>query len=263
MDLQLGGKTAYVTGGAKGIGEAIADLLAAEGVRVVVSDVDEQRLRQNRDDRWGPDAVTITADLAGPGATLAAEQVLELLGSPPDILINNVGAARPAAFEAITDADWQANYELNFMSHVRTSRVLLPQMAKAGGGSAIFLASDLAKQPEDVPIEYATAKVALVGLTKMLSLAYAPAVRVNALCPGPIWTDLWTKPGGVADGLSEAYGLPRDQAVQKFISERHLPLGIGEPTDVAAMAAFISSPRSKHITAAAISIDGGGVRALF
>jgi NAD(P)-dependent dehydrogenase (short-subunit alcohol dehydrogenase family) len=262
VDLRLGDKTAYVTGGAKGIGEAIVDLLSSEGVRVAVSDVDAARLAENKR-RWGGDAVTIEADLAGPGATEAAERAMELLGGAPDILINNVGEARPTPFEDITDEAWLANYELNFMSHVRASRAVVPRMASTGGGVVVFMASDLAKQPEVVPVEYATVKAALVSLTKVLSLQYAPAVRVNALCPGPIWTDLWTKPGGVADSLAQAYGVAPEEAVQRFIGDRHLPLGIGEPGDVAAMAVFLCSPLAKHITAAAISIDGGGVRGMF
>jgi NAD(P)-dependent dehydrogenase (short-subunit alcohol dehydrogenase family) len=262
MDLQLGGKSAYITGGAAGIGAAIADLLVAEGVRVAVSDIDAAGLQGNRE-RWGEEAVVIAADLSGPGATTAAEEALAHLGGPPDILINNVGATRPARFEDVTDEDWQANFDLNFMSHVRTSRAIVPRMAAGAGGAVVFVASDLAKQPEEIPIEYATAKAGLLSLANALSLRYAPGVRINAVCPGPIWTDAWTKPGGVADGLSTAYGLPREEAVERYVAERHLPLGIGTPQDVAALAVFLVSPLARYIAAAAVSVDGGSTRSLF
>lgn len=262
MDLRLEGKTAYVSGGAKGIGAALGDAMSAEGVRVAASDIDAAELEQNVR-RWGSGAVAIPADLSGDGATAAAEAAIEALGGPPDILVNNVGEAKATAFAEIDDEAWLANYQLNFMSHVRASRTIVPRMAAGNGGVVLFMASDLAKQPEVVPVEYATVKVALVSLTKILALEYAPTVRVNALCPGPIWTDLWTKPGGVADTLSDVYGVGPEEAVERFIDDRHLPLGIGEPADVANLATFLCSPLAKHINAAAISIDGGGVRGMF
>lgn len=262
MDLELGGRTAYVTGGAHGIGRAVADLFVSEGVRVVVSDQDEDALASAAAG-WGADAVTIIADLGGEDATRAAREAVAALGAAPDIVVNNVGASASRRFAELSDEDWDAGFRLNLMSHVRASRVLLPAMHTRQGGAVIFLASDLAKQPEAMPVDYAVMKAALVALTKILSLEYTPPIRVNAVCPGPIWTELWTKPGGVVDHLARQYGLSRDEAIQRHIENRHLPLGIGEPADVAAMIAFLASPRAKHITAAAVSVDGGSVRGLF
>jgi NAD(P)-dependent dehydrogenase (short-subunit alcohol dehydrogenase family) len=262
VDLGLSGKTAYITGGAHGIGRAIVGRLVEEGVRVAVSDLDTATL-DNEFKAVGKQVTTIQADLSTSQARDAAETAMDLLGGPPDILINNVGASHAKPFADITDDDWMWNFNLNFMSHVRSSQAIIPGMAAAeNGGSVVFIASDLAKQPEQMPVEYATAKAGILSLTNVLSLTYAPRVRVNAVCPGPIWTDLWTKPGGVADGLSAAYSLSREDAVRRFVSERHLPLGIGEPDDVAAITVFLSSPLAKFITAAAFSVDGGGTRAM-
>lgn len=261
MELELAGRTAYVTGAARGIGRAIADLLAAEGARVAGSDVDAAELGAAAAG-WGEEAVAIEADLATEEATRAAERAMHALGGPPDILVNNVGAAGSRPFAEMTDADWRAGFELNFLSHVRTTRALIAAMAERRGGSIVFVASDLAKQPEAMPVDYAAFKTGLLALVKALSLAYAPAVRVNAVCPGPILTDLWTKPGGVVDDLARLYGLPPDEALRRHVDERHLPRGIGEPADVAAAVAFLVSPRAKHIDATALSIDGGSVRGL-
>jgi NAD(P)-dependent dehydrogenase (short-subunit alcohol dehydrogenase family) len=261
MDLGLQGRTAYVTGGARGIGRAVADALAAEGMRVAVADVDGEALDDARGG-WGEDAIVLRADLAGDGATTAARELLAALGGPPDVLVNNVGAAGQAPFEELDDATWQAGFELNLLSHVRTSRVLVPEMARAGRGAVVFVSSDLAKQPEAVPLDYGAFKAALLALAKGLALEYAPAVRVNAVCPGPIWTDLWTRPGGVADQLAQRSGLPPEEAVAQHVAERHLPFGIGQPADVAQLIAFLVSDRARHVAAAAISIDGGGVRGL-
>lgn len=264
MDLKLSGKTAYVTGGARGIGEAIADALVSEGVRVAVSDVQREALEQKRD-LWrsgGAEPVLIVADLSTQeDAYSSAKRAVSELGDPPDILVNNVGAAPNRPFEKISEEDWLANFGLNFMSHVRTSRVVLPLMRERGG-TVVNMSSDLAKQPETVPADYGAFKAALLSLSKSLALEYAPTVRVNAICAGPIWTDLWTKPGGVADNVAEMYGLPRDEAVERYLAERQLPLGVGEPADVAALTLFLVSPLARFMTASAFDVGGGSVRSL-
>jgi NAD(P)-dependent dehydrogenase (short-subunit alcohol dehydrogenase family) len=266
MDFGLAGKTAYVTGGARGIGEAICDALAAEGVRVAVSDRESEILERKRTE-WsgsGGDAITIVADLADRDQTeRAAHAAIERLGAPPDILVNNVGVGVVRRFEEIPDDGWLQTLSLNFMSYVRTSRVIVPAMAAAGGGSVVNIASDLAKQPEPIPADYAASKAAILSLTKSLSLEYAPGVRVNAVCPGPIWTYFWTKPGGFAETLGNLFELPPEQAVEKFISERHLPLArIGEPADVAAVTLFLASPLAKYVTSSSYNVDGGSIRSL-
>jgi NAD(P)-dependent dehydrogenase (short-subunit alcohol dehydrogenase family) len=253
MDLGLAGRTAYVTGGANGLGAAIAAELADEGVRVVVADIDP-----------GTDpAAEIVADLATrEGAEGAALLAVELLGGAPDILVNNVGVAFQRAFRETTDDDWRRIFEANFFSHVRTSRVLLPRMADSGSGVVVNMASDLAKQPEATASIYAAAKSALLSLTKSLALEFAPAVRVNAVCPGPILTGLWTDPGGVLDALADVYGVGREEALERYVGERKIPLGVGEPRDVSGLVAYLVSPRAKHITGCAYDVNGGSVRAL-
>ena len=265
MDLGLMGKTAYVTGAARGIGAAIADALVAEGVRVAASDKDGAVLGEH-EGRWtvaGAAPILIAADLSTPdGCASVAEAALAGLDGPPDILVNNVGVALNYPFEEISDERWFASFNINFMSAVRTGRAIIPRMAARGGGAVINVASDLAKQPETIPADYGAFKTALLSLTKSLALTYAPVVRVNAVVPGPIWTDLWTKPGGVMDNMAETYGLPREQALERYLGERRLPLGIGEPSDVASMVAFLVSPRAKHMTASAYNVDGGSIRSM-
>jgi NAD(P)-dependent dehydrogenase (short-subunit alcohol dehydrogenase family) len=124
MDFGIGGKTAYVTGGAMGIGAAIADALAAEGVRLAVSDLARDELEAHHD-AWtvnGRPPLLIPVDLGTrEGAVAAAERVLAELG-PPDILVNNVGVGVVRSFEQIADEEWLRTLELNLMSYVRTSR---------------------------------------------------------------------------------------------------------------------------------------------
>lgn len=265
MDLQLGGQTAYITGGAQGIGAALAARLASEGVRVAVADIDTEQLRASAAD-WSSDPgepVLITADLSSAdGVAEAVQQAIDGLGSVPDLLVNNVGVAISRAFGDIDDADWEATFQLNFMSYVRTSRLLLPRMAERGSGAVVNTSSDLAKQPESVPADYGSMKAAILYLTKALAQEYAPAVRVNAVLPGPVWTGLWSRPGGVVDRLAELYGVDREAALERYLKDRQLTMGIADPDDVATMAAYLLSPLARRINGSAYDI-GGTIRGLY
>ena len=111
-------------------------------------------------------------------------------------------------------------------------------------------------------MDYGVCKAGLLYLTKALAKQYAPRVRVNAVLPGPVWTRMWTRPGGIVDQLVQQYGVgDRDAAVKRFLEDRHLPLGIGEAEDVANAVVFLASPLAKFITGAALDI-GGTLRGL-
>lgn len=261
MDLQLRGKTAFVTGGAQGIGSAIADRLHQEGARLAVVDIDGDLLRQH-EDRWVADGhrpLLIEADLAtADGVATAIDSVLEAFDGLPDLVVNNVGVAVSRDFADIDDAGWQRTFDLNFMSYVRVSRALLPRMT---AGAVVNIASDLAKQPEVVPADYGAMKSAVLYLTKVLALQYAPAVRTNAVLPGPVWTGLWSRPGGLVDMLAEQYGTDRDGALERYLKDRQLTLGIADPDDVASMVAYLLSPLARRVNGSAFDI-GGTVRGL-
>jgi NAD(P)-dependent dehydrogenase (short-subunit alcohol dehydrogenase family) len=257
MDYQLKGKFAFVTAGAHGIGEAIADLLTQEGVAVIVADQDEAALKEKTSWRG-----TFAADLTtSDGVAAAVGHVLKTFGRAPDILVNNLGLADPVPFEDLTDDGWRRAFDINLMGCVRTCRALLPKMAALGSASVVNIASDLAKQPEPVPMDYGALKASVLFLTKALAKQYAPQVRVNSVAPGPIWTRLFTRPGGIADQLAAHYGVDRDTAVQRFLEDRYLPLGIGKPEDVANAVVFLASPLAKFITGANLDI-GGTLRGL-
>lgn len=258
MDYQLDGRLACVFAGAHGIGAATADLLAAEGASVIVADCDAAALAE-RAGRWHG---TVAADLAtGEGVAAAVACVLDTFGRAPDVLINNLGVGNSAPFEAVTDEAWSASFQINLMGAVRACRALLPLMAARGSGVVVNTGSDLAKQPEPAFVDYGAFKAGLLYLTKALAKQYAPAVRVNAVLPGPIWSRMWTRPGGLVDQITAHYGLDRDASVKRFLDDRQMPMGIGHAEDVAHAAVFLASPRARFITGAGLDI-GGTIRGL-
>ena len=259
MDYQLNGKLAFVAAGAWGIGEAAADILTQEGASVIVADRDEPILRE-KSSRW---TATVAADLATPGGVdEAVAFVRKTFGREPDILINNRGVGDSASFEELSDERWARSFEINLMGSVRLCRALLPGMARRGSASVVVTGSDLAKQPEPGLMDYGVCKAGLLYLTKALAKQYAPGVRVNAVLPGPVWTRMWTRPGGIVDQLVDAYKVAdRDAAVKRFLEDRYLPLGIGEAADVANAIVFLASPLAKFITGATLDI-GGTLRSL-
>jgi NAD(P)-dependent dehydrogenase (short-subunit alcohol dehydrogenase family) len=252
MDYRLQGKLALVTAGAHGIGQAIADLLAAEGARVIVADIDEVALAAGSNWHGAVAADLSTAD----GMASAIEFALQRFGRAPDILINNLGLADAAPFQELSDDRWARAFSINLMGAVRTCRALIPSMAERGEAAVVNIASDLAKQPEPGLIDYGACKSALLHVTKGLAKEYAPRVRVNAVSPGPVWTRLWSRPGGIADQLAAQYGTDRDAAVAQFLKDRQMPLGMGQPEDVAHAAVFLASPLARFITGANLDLGG-------
>ncbi len=258
MDYQLKGQLACVFAGAHGIGAATADLLAQEGASVIVADVDAGAL-ERRSTGWRG---VVAADLStSEGMATAVRYILETFGRAPDILINNLGVGNSAPFEDVTDEAWAASFQVNLMGAVRACRALIPLMAANGSGVVVNTGSDLAKQPEPAFVDYGAFKAGLLYLTKALAKQYAPAVRVNAVLPGPVWSRMWTRPGGLVDQISAHYGLDKEAAVQQFLRDRQMPMGIGHAEDVAHAAVFLASPRARFITGAGIDI-GGTIRGL-
>jgi NAD(P)-dependent dehydrogenase (short-subunit alcohol dehydrogenase family) len=264
MELGLSGKRALVTGAGTGIGRSTVLALAAEGVTVAALDIDEDALGQLVAEAPDGAVLPVRADLSsGPGCgTAVADALARLAGL--DILVNNVGAGAVREFDDITDDEWHATMELNFMSYVRVTRACLPTLRQTAGASIVNNASDLAKQPEALPVDYAASKAAVLAVTKGLARKEAPAIRVNAVAPGPIWTPFWTKPGGFADTLAVVHGMEPAKAVEHEMSLRQLPLArLGNPEEVARIIVFLASPAASFTTGSVWGVDGGSIRSLF
>src|SRR5216683_1493263 len=179
----------------------------------------------------------ITGAASGIGRAAAAvdtamREALAATGGSIDIIVSNAGQCQWRSLDELTDADWLATFNLNFMATVRAVRFLLPGMRARRWGSIVIIASDLARQPERSPADYQVSKAGLLVLTKVLAIEAGPYVRVNAVAPGPVWTPLWSRPGGIADTLADVHQRPPAEAVDHELTLRRLPLGrIGRPEE--------------------------------
>lgn len=263
MDLQLTGKRAYVTGTATGIGQAVVRALSAEGAEVFAVDIAIDALDAYVRDDALQGVATFGVDLSSvEGCTAAAMAAVDHFGGPPDVVVNNAGIGRMLPFEELSDDDFLRTFSLNFFATVRTCRVLLPRMRDASGGAVVNVASDLAGQPESVFVDYGASKAALVNFAKALARTYAPHIRVNNVCPGPIWTPLWYRPGGFVETLEQNYGLPGEEAVAAMVKDREIPMArLGTPEEVASAVLFLASPISSFTTGSSLGVDGGTIRA--
>ena len=260
MDLNLAGKIAVVTGAGKGIGLAVTRTLAEEGAHVVAG----SRTTENLDGLKGVSPVAI--DLSAPdGPAQLIRRATEEHGQV-DVLVNNVGAVRmrTGGFLGTSDDDFAWAMEMNFFIALRASRAAVTEMVRKGSGAIVNVASVNAFfQPDAATIDYGAAKAALVNLTKTLSQEFGPhGIRVNAVSPGPVATDLWLGEHGVAATVAKATGVDAEAARETIIA------GIGgfatgrftTPEEVAALITFLASDRAGNITGANYLIDGGLIK---
>ena len=266
MDTGLIGKNVLITGAASGIGYATASAFAREGAHLALIDRDKTKLTEKADElrKHGIRVTTASADVSrAEGAASALAAIFAEIPDGPDVLVNNVGFAAPKAFMDISDDEWEMSFQINFMAAARMTRKLLPLMRKRPGAAIVNNASDLGRQPEAIPADYAAMKAALLSLTKSLARAEAPGIRVNAVAPGPIWTPFWTNPGGFADSLAAVHNMPPREAVEHEMKLRQLPLArMGEPEEVANVIVFMASPLASFVTGSVWGIDGGSIRSL-
>lgn len=265
METGLKGKVVLITGAAEGIGRATALAFAKEGATVGLLDLNEGQLQEVASEiaKAGGQAKTAKADLStSHGVTAGLDTLLRETGGVVDVLVNNVGSGAIRTFEQLTDEEWDKTFQLNFMSYVRATRHLLP-ILRERKGNIVNNGSDLARQPEPVPIDYSTSKAAVLALTKGLARAEGATVRVNAVAPGPIWTPFWTKPGGFAETMGKHYNMEPQAAVEHEMKLRQLPLArLGKAEEVASVIVFLASDLASFVTSAVWGVDGGSIRSI-
>jgi len=239
MDLGFRDHVCLVTGSTAGIGLETVKLLRAEGATVIST---------------GRNAGDLQADFAQAGEPERVVHEVERTHGRVDVLVNNVGGTDIRRLEDLSDADWQASFELNLMSAIRATQAALPGMRARGAGTIVNVSSTAAKRPSTGMPDYSVMKAAMLSFSRLVADLYAKdGIRCNAVTPGPTASRTWLGEGGLADQQGD-----RDEVLAKVGAGR--PLGrLAQPEEIAAVIAFLCSPRASYVTGAAWSADGGTV----
>lgn len=253
MDIQLKGKTAFISGGTQGIGFAIAKQLLAEGATVIVNGRTTEKVAAAVKE-LGANASGIAADLS------KEEEVQHLLSALPpiDILVNNAGIFALKEFHAIEDSEWQSMFDINVMSAVRLSRALLPQMLEKKWGRILFISSESGVNVPANMIHYGMTKTAMLSLSNGLSkLTKGTAVTVNTILGGPTYSD------GVANAVKYIAGSNNmsEEDMKAAIMQNTNPHSLLQrfitPDEIAGVVTYLCSPLAAVINGSAIRADGG------
>lgn len=246
----LKGKVAVVTGGSRGIGAATCCLLAAQGVKVVVSGRDEAAISAVVDSvqQEGGQATGVTADVTDFAAVEHLRQRTEEDLGPADILVAFAGGgiARPGPTEGVTEEAWRSAVDGNLTATFLTVKSFLPGMIERKGGAIVTMASTAARLPSSAPVPYAAAKAGIVMFSRHLANDVGKhGIRVNCVSPSAIRTE-----------RTERF---MSKAQQQEVAAQH-PLGrLGEPDDIALATLFLASSSASWITGVTLDVAGGRV----
>jgi NAD(P)-dependent dehydrogenase (short-subunit alcohol dehydrogenase family) len=261
MIIDLKGRKAVVTGSTGGIGRAIAEGLARAGAAVVINGRLDARvteaLTQMRAMFPGADISGVAADVS----TASGAASLIAAAEDADILVNNLGTARPKPFADITDQDWLDLFEFNVMSGVRMARHHLPRMVARGWGRMVFISSESAVNIPKEMIDYGMTKTAQLAISRGLAESVAgTGVTVNAVLPGPTRSESLI---GWMTGIAQSQGITVAQAEANFLKTMRptsLIKRFSTTDEVANMVVYVCSEQASATSGAALRVDGGVVR---
>lgn len=262
MDLELGGKTAIVTGASQGIGAAIAGVLAEEGVDVCLVARNKENLEnvaKTIKSRTNRRIITHSADLMDAKACADAVKFAADTFGKLDILVNNAGATKRGSFLELADEDWVAGFGLKFFATMRMTRAAWPHMRKSQGAIVNIIGVGSRVAQGDYTIG-GPVNSALVNFTKATAdVARTEGIRINAINPGHIRTARLEKR---IDTAMERFGTKdRNEAERRLVAEYNINR-YGEPHEIGWLVAYLCSSRAGFMHSSIIDIDGGMTRAL-
>ncbi|HEX8557182.1 MAG TPA: SDR family NAD(P)-dependent oxidoreductase [Pyrinomonadaceae bacterium] len=260
--MKLSGRTAFITGGGRGIGRAVALLFAREGARVFVvsrtAGEVERVAAEVRAEAGGATAAHAACDVADArsvaGAFSAAAEFFG--GGGPDVLVNNAGVADSSKFAETTDEFWRRHLDINLTGTFHCMREALPSMVARGWGRVVNVASVAGKTGAPYVAAYTASKHGVLGLTRSVAAEVArTGVTVNAVCPGYVDTDMTAR---AVENIRARTGRSASdslEAIKAMSPQRRLVT----PEEVAALALLLASDDGRGITGQAINVDGGTV----
>jgi 3-oxoacyl-[acyl-carrier protein] reductase len=243
--LDLNGKIVLITGGAQGIGKAVALLLAEKGADIAVSDVNLQRAEETAGEirSLGRKAVAVKANVAvSEEVDRMVQSILDQFGRI-DILVNNAGIARDKLILRMTDEEWDAVLNVNLKGTFLCTRAVVRHMSKQRSGRIVNIASVVGEMGNAGQANYAASKAGVIGLTKTIAREFAQrGINVNAIAPGYIETP-----------MTEAIPEKAKEELKRMIPMERL----GRPEDVAQAVLFLVSEASGYITGQVLNVNGG------
>lgn len=257
--LRLEGKIALVTGAARGIGRGIADAFAREGAGVAVCDVDRATEAAGAiHDAFEAETMAVTVDVRDRDGVVAMADAVSQRFGRIDVLVNNAGVSKVAPFLDTDESLWDETIAVNLKGAFLCCQAVLPGMLELGRGAIINISSQSGKRGNAQYAAYCASKFGLIGLTQSLAQEYAAAgIRVNAICPGVVFTDLWQSPDMI-ERYAAKHGIAPTDVEDYF--KAGIPLGrLGTPEDVARVAVFLASDESAYMTGQALNVTGGAM----
>lgn len=259
MTERFEGRGVVVTGGAQGMGLAITNAFLAEGASVLIADLNDK----------GAEAAAAALDGEYPGRVLAqrcdvrsgrdfqatVDRAVAEFGSV-DVLANNAGAITMNKVVDLTDDDWDLNMDVNAKGVFNGTRAVLPHMLERGSGAIVNTASEAGKMGMPLVAHYCAAKAAVIGFTRAVAREVAPTVRVNAVCPGTVETEMLDRLSAIETELT---GASREEIDEFLLSE--IPMGrFQKPSDIANVVLFLCSDAASEMTGQALNVTGGKVQ---